>query len=101
MNYEEAAKDLEKDFLIRTMRALCHIYENLRQKNFLKWIDEYPEYWLALCKMDRDKITPEFAETVMETLIHSNIVELQMVWLLKCDQNLDIFGESVINHREI
>lgn len=95
MSYEESMKRLKKDAAARGIIAVSHIYEDLRQQNFVKWTEEYPEYWTALCEMDSEKITPKFAETVMKTLRDSNIIELQMVWLFKCGEKLDLLGRGI------
>lgn len=95
MNYEESMKRLNKDVISRGIIGISKIYEEIKRQNFVKWTEEYPEYWIALCEMQNEDITPEFAEAVMQTLKNSNIIELQMVWLFKCGEKLDIFGGAI------
>lgn len=100
MDYENAIKELKGDSLASTIRTLCQLQEKIRRDNFLKWIKEYPEYWMALCEMDMKDITPNYAEEVMNTLIASNMVELQMAWMFKCSNKIDIFGDAITDNDE-
>lgn len=99
MKYEDVEL-LKNNNLAGIIRAICIIYEQKRHENFLKWVEEYPEYWKAFCRMDMEEITPNFAEEVMETLIASNLVDLQVAWLFKCGDNLDITGKAINENKE-
>lgn len=94
MTYQEATKILDKNHVGNLVRTISQMYEEMRQENFIKWIDDYPEYWLSICNMNVDEITPEYAEEVMNTLIDSNIVELQMMWLFKCGDSITLNGKA-------
>lgn len=95
MEYEKYMKKLEHDGTLRTVIGISSIYEKLRKQNFIKWIKHYPEHWEALCKSEKKDITPEYAEEVMQTLLDSNILELQLVWLFKCGDKIDLLGNAV------
>lgn len=95
MDYEEKLKELDSDVDVMAVSGICTLYEKLKRENFLKWIEENPEYWNTLCGQNRKDITPEYAEKVMQALIDSNILELQLLWLFKCKNILDIFGCAV------
>lgn len=95
MEYKNEIKKLEQNKYAEAVRSVSRIYEALRQENFLKWINQYPDYWTTLCNTSKEDILPEYAEAVMQTLIDSNIIELQMVWLYKCGDVLDIFGKAI------
>ncbi len=100
MEYQEAIDKLKKDSSAKAILGVSKIYEEIRKRNFVRWTEKYPEYWLALCEMERKDITPEFAEAVMQTLKDSNILELEMVWLFKCGEKLDIFGNAIFSGEE-
>ena len=52
MEYEDAIKRLKKDSTARAILGVSKVYEEIRKRNFVKWTENYPEYWHALCEMD-------------------------------------------------
>lgn len=94
MEYNDLREKLGKDNISNLISSISSIYEKFRYDNYVKWVKSYPDYWGAICEMERSDITPEYAEKVMNTLIESNILELQLVWLFKCGNNLDILGNA-------
>lgn len=100
MDYKEQITSASKDDLLSLVTMITCINERMNYNNFMKWIEEYPEYWTALCNMHSDEITPEYAEKVMKTLIDSNITVLQTVWMFKCGDKIDIFGKAANDDKE-
>lgn len=94
MQYDDEIEKLEKNEASEAIRGVGRVYEAVRRENFLRWIDKYPEYWHTMCEVDKKDISPEYAQAVMKTLLDSNILELQMVWLYKCNDVMDIFGNA-------
>ncbi len=101
MNYRDIDELFKEDRVGKVARGLIQIYEARRQENLLKWIKEYPKYWADICNMNNEEITPDYAEKVMKTLIDSNIVELQMIWFLKCGDKVDIFGNKITEEKNM
>lgn len=95
MDYEEKLKELDSDMTVKVVRGICSLYEEMKRENMLKWIEQNPEYWNAICGQGSKDITPEYAEKVMKALVDSNIVEFQLVWLFKCRNILDILGGAM------
>lgn len=100
MNYKDQMKNINKDDLLSLVSTIISIHEEMKRDNLIKWIGEYPEYWIAICNMDTAEITAEYAEKVMKTLKDSNIIELQTVWMFKCGDKIDIFGKAIASNEE-
>lgn len=91
MTYEKAYTNF--DDVGRAVDILYQACEIHRKENFLKWIREHPEYWNYITTIDIKDITKEIALAVSKSLIESNIVELQVVWIYKCRFILTIDGD--------
>ena len=93
MNYEDLKKEMDKYPLCKVVRMLSEAYENKRRENLVKWAEDHPKYWEGLCWMDKKSITPEYAAEVMESLMNSHIIELQIYWLCRCSDKLSLEGK--------
>lgn len=94
MIYENRMKELDADNDTKLIRCIISFYKQFKQEHLLKWIDNHMEYWKALCETPPWAISPEYAETVMRELSESNNEELQIIWLYKCRDKLDLGGRS-------
>lgn len=101
MEYKEALKELGKNDLTEAVRGICKIYEVRRRENFLNWIKNNPKSWEIICHADYEDITPQKAEEIMSLLTDSNIIELQVMWLIRCGNKIDILGKAIENYESI
>lgn len=90
IEYEKYCAILDKNDSLLILRGLIKLSEDFRKENFLKWVKDNPNYWHSIYS-DNKELTQEYATKVMESLINSNIIELQLIWLYKCKEHNIIF----------
>lgn len=95
MNYKEASEELRKNDFPNVIRGICKIYETRRRENFLRWIENNPEEWDYICHANYEDITPKRAEEIMSSLMNSSIIELQVYWLFRCGNKIDVLGNAI------
>lgn len=74
------------------IHAICKLYERSRCDQICEWVDKHPDHWHVLCNMKANELSKEYMIEVAESIKSSHIMELQMIWLWKCKDYLDCFG---------
>lgn len=93
MDYKEISETMYSEVEYKIIRMVCQIYEQTRQDNLVKWVEDNPKYWNDICKLNCKDIKPEYAEEIMEALMSSHIIELQIYWLCRCSDKLGLDGK--------
>lgn len=95
MEYKEVLEMLGESQFADAMRGLCKIYETRRRESFIKWIENNPESWDYICHTNYEDITPKKAEEIMRSLTNTYALELQIFWLVKCENKIDALGNAI------
>lgn len=81
------------DDVSKAIDLLYQSCEIRRKENFIKWIKQNPDYWEHITATELKNISRDIAVEVSKSLIESNIIELQVIWIYKCRHILTIDGE--------
>lgn len=88
-------EEMKLDTKAESLRAMARFYEALKNEDLIRWIEENPKYWEAIHSINEKDITKDLAVDVMTSLKKSHILELQMLWLFKCSNYLDLAGNLI------
>lgn len=80
--------EMEIDFV----DLFLQLHERKRKAGIVQWVREHPGYWTALCETKAQELSPDYIESVAQSLKENHLLELQMVWLWKCRDIVDING---------
>lgn len=92
--------NLEKDnevltYEIQFVELFFEYYKKQQKSKLMEWIKTHPGYWTEICEGKIEDLSPEMMATIMFEIKKLYMPELEMVWLWKCRDVLDIEGHCV------
>ena len=93
MEYENIMCELEQaNPEIQTYHLMLKLYEIDKKKRIVEWVREHPEYWKALCSPIVRDMPNDYIAAIMDSLKCQGILEFQLLWLWKCRDRMDLYG---------
>lgn len=85
---EEQRRDIE-----HKLGGVIHaVFEYNKRQIVINWIKEHPQYWEYIYSSSKD-LSKDIALKVSRSLKKYGILELEVLWIMKCQTILDISGE--------
>ncbi|MDO4294051.1 MAG: hypothetical protein Q4C65_12600 [Eubacteriales bacterium] len=95
MDYREMTEQLKKkDPGAGLILSVAQIQEELRRARLAEWVDRYPDDWELLLNPEGHEVDAKKAHEVMRSLQNFGQLELQVLWLFRFGNLLDVCGNE-------